>query len=109
MPAPPTVAEVTLNDDLLGFHLDDGRFISVPPAFYHTLALATPEERARFEIHGSAVYWPELDADIGAEGLLAGAREHHRYARQAVERAVRLGRLPVTALESPRSPELQPA
>jgi hypothetical protein len=109
MPAPPTVAEVTLNDDLLGFHLDDGRFISVPLAFYPTLALATPDERARFEIHGSSVYWPELDADIGAEGLLAGAREHHHYARQAVERAVRLGRLPVTALESPRSPGLQPA
>lgn len=109
MQTPPAVTEVTLSDDLLGFHLDDGRFISVPLAFYPTLALATPEERARFEIHGSSVYWPDLDADIGAEGLLAGAREHHHYARQAVERAVRFGRLPATALETPRSPGLQPA
>ena len=96
---PPTITEVVVNDELLGFHLEDGRFISVPLGFYPTLALATPEERGRFEINGSSAYWPELDADIGVEGLLAGAREHHHYARQAVERAVRLGRLPKTALE----------
>jgi hypothetical protein len=96
---PPAVTNVIVNDELLGFHLEDGRFISVPISFYPTLALATPEERQRFEINGSSVYWPELDADIGVDGLLAGAKEHHHYARQAVERAVRLGRLPKTALE----------
>jgi len=99
MQTPPGISEVMVNDELLGFHLEDGRFISVPIAFYPTLALATPEERNRFEITGSSVYWPDLDADIGVEGLLAGAREHHFYARRAVERAVRLGRLPKTALE----------
>jgi len=96
---PPAITEVIVNDELLGFHLEDGRFISVPISFYPTLALATPEERRQFEINGSSVYWPELDADIGVDGLLAGAKEHHHYARQAVERAVRLGRLPKTALE----------
>ena len=96
---PPAGTDVVVNDELLGFHLEDGRFISVPISFYPTLALATPEERGRFEINGSSVYWPELDADIGADGLLAGAKEHRHYARQAVERAVRLGRLPKTALE----------
>ena len=109
MQIPPIITEVVVNDELLGFHLDDGRFISVPMAFYPTLALATPEERGRFEINGSSAYWPELDADIGVEGLLAGAREHHHYARQAVERAVRLGRLPKTALEKTPGPPLQPA
>ena len=84
-------------------------FISVPIAFYPTLALATPEERARFEISGSSVYWPDLDADIGADGLLAGAREHHFYARKAVERAVRQGRLPRTALEENDAPAPQEA
>src|SRR5216117_277349 len=99
MKAPPAVREVVVNDELLGFHLDDGRFISVPIAFYPTLALAMPEERGRLEISGSSVYWPDLDADIGADGLLAGAREHHFYARKAVERAVWQGRLPRSALE----------
>src|SRR5438552_8097668 len=76
MKAPPAIIEVIVNDELLGFRLEDGRFISVPIAFYPTLALATPEERGDFEINGSWVYWPELDADIGIEGVLAGAREH---------------------------------
>jgi hypothetical protein len=103
----PVVCEVVLNDELLGFHLDDGRFISVPIGFYPTLALATSEERSRFEISGSSVFWPDLDADIGAEGLLAGAREHHFYARKAVERAVRQGRLPRTVLEETDIPAPQ--
>lgn len=109
MQMPPAITEVVVNDELLGFHLEDGRFISVPAAFYPTLALATPEERGRFEINRASVYWPELDADIGVEGLLAGAREHHHYARKAVERAVRLGRLPKTPLEKTPGPSLQPA
>jgi len=108
MQAPPAITDVVVNDELLGFHLEDGRFISVPVAFYPTLALATAAERGTYEINGSSVYWPELDADIGAEGLLAGAREHHHYARHAVERAVRLGRLPRTALEKLPGQPLQP-
>jgi hypothetical protein len=85
--------EVRVDDETLGFRLKDGRFISVPLEFYPTLALATKAERDHFEINGSSVFWPDLDADIGVEGLLAGAREHSHYARKAVERAVGLGRL----------------
>lgn len=99
MTPPPAITEVVIDDDSLGFHLEDGRFVSVPLSFYPTLALATPVERGHFEIHGSAAYWPDLDADIGVEGLLAGAREHRHYSRQALERAVRQHRLPATALE----------
>lgn len=106
---PPAITDVIVNDELLGFHLEDGRFISVPVSFYPTLSLATPAERGRFEINGSSVYWPELDADIGVEGLLAGAQEHHHYARKAVERAVRLGRISKTELEKDPSTPLQPA
>jgi hypothetical protein len=97
---PPAITDVVVNDEVLGFHLEDGRFISVPIAFYPTLAFASAEERGRFTISGSSVFWPDLDADIGVEGLLAGAREHHHYAREAIERAVRLGRLPGTPLET---------
>src|SRR5437660_8035461 len=109
MQGPPAITEVLVSDQVLGFHLEDGRFISVPIGFYPTLALATAEQRGRFEISGSSVYWPELDADIGVEGLLAGAKEHHYYARKAVERAVRLGRLPKTALENSAVSTGQPA
>ena len=104
MQEPPIITEVVVNEQRLGFHLEDGRFISLPIAFYPTLALATAPERSRFEISGSSVYWPDLDVDIGVEGLLAGAKEHHYYARKAVERAVREGRLPKTPLEEERAP-----
>ena len=102
MQAPPLISEVQINDAHLGFKLKDGRFISVPLAFYPTLALASQQEREHFEINGSSVYWPDLDADIGVEGLLAGAAEHPHYAKKAVERAVRLGKLPETALKKSR-------
>ncbi|HZM01499.1 MAG TPA: DUF2442 domain-containing protein [Candidatus Saccharimonadales bacterium] len=98
MQTPSLISQVQINDELLGFRLDDGCLITVPIAFYPTLALATREERSHFEINGSSVYWPDLDADIGVDGLLAGAHEHPHYARKAVERAVRLGRLPETVL-----------
>jgi hypothetical protein len=99
MQSPPLISEVHVNDEILGVNLKDGRFISVPIAFYPALAFATTKERSHFEINGSSIYWPDLDVDIGVEGLLAGAREHPHYARKAVERAVRLGRLPETVLE----------
>lgn len=98
MQATPLISNVLINGESLGLQLKDGRFISVPLAFYPTLELATVEERNRFEINGSSVYWPDLDADIGADGLLAGAREHPHYARKALERAVRLGRVPESRL-----------
>ena len=98
MQTPPLISKVRIDDELLGFSLEDGRFISVSIAFYPTLALATSEERSRFEINGSSVYWPDLDADIGVEGLFAGAHEHPHYAQKALERAVRLGRLPESVL-----------
>lgn len=47
--------------------MEDGRFISAPLDFYPTLSLATPAERSHFEVSGSSVYWPELDADIGED------------------------------------------
>ena len=43
---PPAITDVVVNDELLGFHLEDGRFISVPVAFYPTLALATDAKNA---------------------------------------------------------------
>lgn len=109
MQTPPPITEVVLTDEMPGFHLEDGRFIGVPMAFYPTLALAMPEERGRYEINASSVCWPELDADLGVEGLLRGAREHHHFARKAVERAVRFGRLPKTALETPAGEPPHPA
>jgi hypothetical protein len=80
------VTAVHITDARLTFDLEDGRTVSVPLAFYPTLMLATPEERAEHEICHSSVYWPKLDCDISSEGLLRGAKEARKYAERAWQR-----------------------
>ncbi|MCI0409108.1 MAG: DUF2442 domain-containing protein [Acidobacteria bacterium] len=65
---------MTLTDELITFHLMDGRVISVPLAWSWRLSEATPEQRKNFEIigDGQGVHWPEVDEDLSAEGMLHG-------------------------------------
>jgi hypothetical protein len=71
---PPKAVEVTVTDDTLLVDLEDGRTISVPIGWYPRLAHGTPEERANYQLSGGGrgIYWPDLDEDIGVEGLLLG-------------------------------------
>lgn len=70
------IIEVTVTDDTLAADLEDGRSIAVPIGWYPRLALATPAERANFEISGAGygIHWPDLDEDIGVEGMLLGKK-----------------------------------
>jgi hypothetical protein len=67
---------VSVSDDTLTVDLEDGRTISVPIVWYPRLAYATPVERNNFEIVGAGygIHWPDLDEDIGVDGLLLGRR-----------------------------------
>jgi hypothetical protein len=70
----PRVVNVTMTDDTLSVDLEDGRTIAVPIGWYPRLAHGTPAERANVQIGGAGygMHWPELDEDIGVEGLLLG-------------------------------------
>jgi hypothetical protein len=70
----PRVVSVTVTDDTLAVDLEDGRTIAVPIGRYPRLAYGTPAERANVQISGTGygMHWPELDEDIGVEGLLLG-------------------------------------
>jgi hypothetical protein len=70
------VADVTVTEDTLSVDLEDGRTISVPIGWYPRLAHAAAEERLNFRISGAGygIHWPDLDEDIGVEGLLSGKR-----------------------------------
>jgi hypothetical protein len=70
------VLNVAVTDDTLSVDLDDGRTVSVPIGWYPRLAHGTDSERGNFQISGAGhgVYWPDLDEDIGVEGLLLGKR-----------------------------------
>jgi hypothetical protein len=63
-----------VTDDTLSVDLEDGRTISVPIGWYPRLAHGTPAERCNFEISGAGygIHWPDLDEDIGVDGLLLG-------------------------------------
>ena len=73
---PPKAISVNITDDTLSVDLEDGRTISVPIGWYPRLAYGTPEERANFELSGASrgIHWPDLDEDIGVEGLLLGKK-----------------------------------
>ena len=70
------VFNVTVTDDTLSVDLEDGRTIAVPIVWYPRLAYGTPEERTNFQISGAGygIHWPDLDEDIGVEGLMIGRR-----------------------------------
>ncbi|MEZ4737261.1 MAG: DUF2442 domain-containing protein [Caldilineaceae bacterium] len=70
----PKVMDVTVTDDTLSVDLADGRTISVPLMWFPRLAYGTPEERANFKVAGAGygIHWPDLDEDVGVEGLLLG-------------------------------------
>lgn len=63
---------VSFDDDSLWVHLDDGRVIAAPLAWFPRLLAATPEQRAQFELSPRGVHWETLDEDISIDGLLAG-------------------------------------
>jgi len=70
------ISRVSVTDETLSLDLEDGRTIAVPIGRYPRLAYGTPAERANFQISGAGygVHWPDLDEDIGVEGLLLGRK-----------------------------------
>jgi hypothetical protein len=76
------IVSVTITDDTLAVDLEDGRTIAVPIGWYPRLTYGTPAERANFQISGAGygIYWPDLDEDIGVEGLLLGKKSRESQA-----------------------------
>jgi len=74
----PRVTGVSVTDDTLSVDLEDGRTVAAPIGWYPRLAHGTPVERANFQIAGGGfgLHWPDLDEDIGVEGILLGKRSN---------------------------------
>lgn len=75
-PALARIMDVTVTDDTLAVDLADGRSILVPIGWYPRLAHGSPAERCNFRLVGAGhgIHWPDLDEDIGVEGLLLGKK-----------------------------------
>lgn len=82
----PRVVKVTVTDDTLSVDMEDGRTVSVPIGWYPRLAHGTPAERANVQISGAGFgfRWPDLDEDLGVEGLLLG--KHSSESPESFER-----------------------
>ncbi len=76
------VVNVIVTDDTLSVDLEDGRTVAVPIGWYPRLAYGTPAERANLQISGAGygIHWPDLDEDIGVEGLVLGKRSRESTA-----------------------------
>ncbi len=72
----PKIISVRIDDNDLSLDLEDSRTVSVPIGWYPRLSYGMPAERANFQISsaGYGVHWPDLDEDIGIEGLLLGKK-----------------------------------
>lgn len=72
------VVHVAVSEDTLSVDLEDGRSIAAPIGWYPRLEQGTALERANTQISGAGygIHWPDLDEDIGMEGLLLGKRSN---------------------------------
>jgi hypothetical protein len=72
----PRIMTVSIDDEQLTLSLEDGRVVSVPLSWYPRLCYGSPQERQHFQISGAGfgIHWPDLDEDIGVEGILLGKK-----------------------------------
>ncbi|RRQ24827.1 DUF2442 domain-containing protein [Guyparkeria sp. SCN-R1] len=72
--AQPRAERVLFGEDDMTVVLVDGRKISVPLAWFPSLAGADRKQLERFELlgDGEGIHWPALDEDISVKGLLRG-------------------------------------
>jgi hypothetical protein len=68
----PRATAVDFSEDALVVHLEDGRSLSVPLAWFPRLRDAEDKDRRnwRFIGKGYGIHWPSLDEDISIPGLL---------------------------------------
>ena len=62
--------------DSFTIHLNDGRQVAIPLAWYPRLLAGTKSERENHEFiaGGEGIHWPKLNEDIRIDDLLSGYR-----------------------------------
>jgi hypothetical protein len=75
--------KVEFDDYQMWVHLDDGRVLGVPLAWYPRLLRGSVGDRKQVWISPSGLHWDELDEDISIAGLLAGRGDMTRINRNA--------------------------
>jgi len=70
----PRAYSVECTEQELIVFLTDGRYLSVPIAWFPRLMKANVEQKADYEIlgDGEGIHWQQIDEDISIFGLLIG-------------------------------------
>jgi Protein of unknown function (DUF2442) len=99
----PEPTGVRVSDDALTVELADGRTISAPLQWFPRLFHGTPAERANFELSYCGIHWPDLNEDIGVEGLLRGEKsgESSKSIQRWLDYRVRGQKEPIPTLPLP--------
>lgn len=86
-----TAARFDTRKKLIVIELANGASFAFPPSLAQGLADARPSELADIEITpmGVGLHWPQLDADLTVEGLLAGVFGSRAWMRQHAAKAGR--------------------
>ncbi|HEX2764407.1 MAG TPA: DUF2442 domain-containing protein [Allosphingosinicella sp.] len=75
--------KVEFDDNQMWVHLDDGRVMGVPLAWYPRLLQGSAKERAEVWITPTGLHWDALDEDISIAGILAGRGDMARTRSRA--------------------------
>lgn len=72
--ASASVAKITFSADDIVFHLEDGRKVSAPFAWFPRLQTASSDQRKRWYASKgrTGVHWDDIDEDINVTQLLTG-------------------------------------
>ncbi len=72
------VTGISFSEDSFTVHLNDGRHITIPLAWYPRLLAGTKVEREKYELigGGEGIHWSRLNEDILVDHLLSGHRSH---------------------------------
>jgi hypothetical protein len=79
------IVNLHFHKDTLIVVLSDGSEVRAPLSWHPRLRHGTDAERANWRLigNGVGVYWPDLDEDIGVEGLVLGKRSRESEASLA--------------------------
>ena len=77
---PDLAVDVRFENERLCVELADGRTVSVPVEVHPALAYGSDSARENWRLvdDGAAIQWPELDAEVATDKLVAGTLPPHR-------------------------------
>lgn len=79
------VSKVWVDDKAVWIETTDGQKVCTEFSRRERLGKATPQQRGDFTLSVTGIHWPEIDEDLGFEGIFSDA---HLCERTACEDAV---------------------